>query len=151
MTIKKIYKIIEPRQDPFTALDSQDVSGSGGAYGAYGWYHRLVQGSSSRSVRYREYDVMDNDTDVSAALDIIAEEVTGNTPKSEEPLVIKITSENEQMVASSLVVTLKAALKTWSTIQDWNKRLYPTVRQTLKYGDTFYIRPTTKKFDKNGF
>jgi len=148
MTIKKIYKIIEPRQDPFTALDSQDVSGSGGAYGAYGWYHRLVQGSSSRSVRYREYDVMDNDTDVSAALDIIAEEVTGNTPKSEEPLVIKITSENEQMVASSLVVTLKAALKTWSTIQDWNKRLYPTVRQTLKYGDTFYIRPTTKKFDK---
>lgn len=146
--IKKIYKIVEPKTEPFGALDSQNTSGSAGLYGAYGWYHRLVQGSASRSVRYREYDIMDNDTDVSAALDIIAEEVTGNTPKSESPLEIKITSENEQMVSSALVVTVKAALKTWCTLQDWNKRLYPVIRQTLKYGDSFFLRPQTKKFDK---
>ena len=38
---------------------------------------------------------MDEDTDVSRALDIIAEEITGNNPKSELPLTLKITAGEE--------------------------------------------------------
>lgn len=146
---KKFYKILEPKQEIFNVLDSQDVSGTGGLFGTYTWYHRLVQGSAARTVRYREYDIMDADTDVSAALDIIAEEIMGNNPKSKLPLDIEVTAEYEQIVPSSLVVTVRAALKTWCAIQEWDKRLFQTVRKTIKYGDTFFIRPNERrKFDK---
>lgn len=147
MSIKKFFKIVQPRSDLFTAVDNQDIAGNMGMYGNYTWYHRLVQGSASRMVRYREYDLMDNDVDVARALDLTAEEVAGNQTKLEAPLKLQITAEHEQDVSSSVVVTLNAALKTWCNIQQWGIRLFPTIRNTLKYGDSFFIRPT-KKFDK---
>lgn len=146
--VTRFYKIIEPRSEPYNVLDNQDISGNAGLFGTYTWYHRLVQGSASRTIRYKEYDIMDADTDVSAALDIIAEEILGNNPKSKLPLDIEIVTENEQIVPSALVVTVKAALRTWCVLQDWNKRLFQTVRKTIKYGDAFFLRPTQKKFDK---
>lgn len=146
-TVKKIYKFIQPKSHPFGTVDNQDVSGNIGLYGNYTWFHRLVQGSASRMTRYREYDLMDNDVDVSRALDIIAEEITGNSSKSELPMLIKITAENEQMVKTSTVVTLKAALKTWCKIQEWHTRLFKTVRNAVKYGDCFFLRPV-KKYEK---
>jgi hypothetical protein len=147
MSLKKFYKIIEPKRDLFSALDNQDIAGNSGMYGNYTWYHRLVQGSASRMVRYREYDLMDADVDVARALDLIAEEIAGNQAKTENPVVLQITAQHEQEVPSSVVVTLNAAIKTWCQIQQWNIRLFPTIRNTVKYGDNFFIRPK-KKFDK---
>lgn len=147
-SVSKFYKIIQPQHRPFSITDNQDVAGNVGLYGNYTWYHRLVQGSASRMIRYREYDLMDADTDVNKALDLITDEVLGNTSKTESPLEIKITAENEELVKSSIVVTLKAALKTWCTIQKWQTRIFPLVRDTVKYGDTFFIRPSKKKFAK---
>lgn len=147
MALKKYFKIIEPKRDLFTAIDNQDIAGNLGMYGNYTWYHRLVQGSASRMVRYREYDLMDNDVDIARALDLIAEEMAGNQAKTENPLVIQITAQHEQEIASSVVVTLNAALRTWCNIQDWHNRIFPTIRKTIMYGDAFFIRPN-KKFDK---
>lgn len=147
MAIKKYYKIIEPKRDLFTALDNQDISGNLGMYGNYTWYHRLVQGSASRMVKYREYDLMDNDVDVARALNLIAEEICGNQAKVDNPILVQITAQHEQEVPSAVVVTLNAAIKTWCNIQQWSTRLFPTIRNTVKYGDNFFIRPK-KKFDK---
>lgn len=147
MALKKFFKIIEPKRDLFTALDNQDIAGNLGMYGNYTWYHRLVQGSASRMVRYREYDLMDNDVDVARALDLVAEEVAGNQSKTENPLIIQITAQHEQDIPSSVVVTLNAAIKTWCAIQQWNIKLFPTIRNTIKYGDYFFLRPN-KKFEK---
>lgn len=147
MPIKQFYKIIQPKRDIFTALDNQDIAGNLGMYGNYTWYHRLVQGSASRMVRYREYDLMDNDVDVARALDLIAEEIAGNQAKTENPLVLQITAQHEQDVSSAVVVTLNAAIKTWCNIQQWHTRLFPTIRKCITYGDAFFIRPN-KKFDK---
>lgn len=144
MAITKFYKIIKPQAQLDSMHSSQDVSGTSGLYGNYTWYHRMVHGSAQRISRYREYDMMDNDVDVSRALDIIAEEMAGNNPKNEEPLELKITSEQEQYVASSKVVTLKAALKTFVKIHELDKRMFPICRQTIKYGDCFFLRPQAK-------
>ena len=62
--------------------------------------------------RYREYDLMDNDVDVARALDLIAEEIAGNQAKTENPILIQITAQEEQDVPSAVVVTLNAAIKT---------------------------------------
>jgi hypothetical protein len=138
--IVKFYKFITPESPRTSVTDSQDTVGNYGLYGNYSWMNKLMQGSSMRLQRYREYDMMDEDTDVSRALDIIAEEIVGNNPKSKLPLELKITAGDEQNVSSTTVVTLKAALKTWCTIHRWNRRLYTMVRNTIKYGDTFFFR-----------
>lgn len=138
--LAKFYKIVTPDSGRVSVTDSQDTVGNYGLYGNFSWMNKLIQGSSMRLQRYREYDMMDEDTDVSRALDIIAQEICGNNPKSDLPMNIVITAGNEQQVASRTVVTLKAALRTWCNIQRWNRRLYTTVRNTIKYGDSFFFR-----------
>lgn len=144
MSIKRFYKIIQPKSPNADLSDSQDMGGNRGLYGNYTWYNRIVQGSATRITRYREYDAMSADIDIARALDITAEEMTGNNPKSKLPLQIEITAGNEQNVPSAVVVTINAALKTWCALQNWDIRLFPTIKSLIKYGDCFFIRPKRK-------
>ncbi len=143
--LTKVYKIIDPKSLQTDITDNRDAVGIGNMYGNYTWYHRLVQGSPSRLTRYREYDVMDADVDVSRALDIIAEEMTGNNPKTDQPLEIKLTLDGGRQIPSRSVMTLKAALKTWCMIHDWQRRMYDISRNVIKYGDCFFIKPKNKR------
>lgn len=144
MAITKFYKIISPRSANVDITDGQDIGGNRGLYGNYTWYNRLVQGSATRITRYREYDVMDQDIDVSRALDIISSEMAGNNSKTNLPLQVEVTAGSEQEVKSKDVVTLNAALKTWCQLQSWDIRLIPTIRHMIKYGDVFFFRPKKK-------
>lgn len=144
-SIKTYFKITSPQAPNVSISDSQDVAGNRGLYGNYGWYQRLIQGSSTRLIRYREYDVMDNDIDVARALDIMAEEMTGNTAKDRMPLVLHIEAGSEQNVPSHVVATLRASLKTWCKIHNWQGgRLFNLARSMIKYGDCFFERPKDK-------
>lgn len=144
MSVTRIFKIIDPRPQTADIIDNRDYSGIGNLYGNYSWLNRLINGSSQRIQRYREYDVMDSDLDVSRALDIVAEEMTGNNPKTEMPLLIKLTVDGGVQVSTKISATLNAALKTWCNIQDWGNRIYNINRQVIKYGDCFFIRPKGK-------
>ena len=131
------YKFVTPAPEKVKMTDSQEMADAG-AYNNYTWYQRLVQGSASRMTRYREYDLMDNDVDVSLALDTIAEELTGNNSKTDEPLDVDILSEDEENVESAAVLTIRAALRRWNKIHDWENKLYNVSRMTVKYGDVFF-------------
>lgn len=145
MAITKVFKIIDPRSLEVDVTDNTDYGGgSTGLYGNYTWYHRLVAGSPARLTRYREYDIMDTDVDVARALDIIAEEIAGNNPKTETPLQIKLELDGGVKVQSRVVATLNAALKTWCNIHDWRNRTFKIARNTIKYGDSFFFRPEKK-------
>lgn len=144
MAIKSYYKIVSPSAASIDTMDNQDVTGTGGIYGNYTWYHRLVQGSPSRLTRYREFDIMDADVHVSMALDIIAEEMCGNNGKYDLPLEIEITPSGNNPVPSRTVTTLRAALKTWCQLHNWSERIFPICRNTIKYGDAFFMRPEKK-------
>lgn len=144
MAITKVFKIIDPRSLEVDITDNRDYTGSSGLYGNYTWYHRLVSGSPTRLQRYREYEIMDADVDVARALDIIAEEMAGNNAKTETPLQIRLELDGGVKVQSRVVATLNAALKTWCNIHDWKNRTFKIARNTIKYGDCFYIRPEKK-------
>lgn len=143
--ITKFYKIINPESAKVAIEDNNDLYGSSDVYGNYSWFHKLIQGAASRPQRYREYDMMDADTDMRRALDIYAQEITGNNPKSDLPLKIEVTTGNEQMVSSTTLTTLQAALRTWCKIHEWSLYLRPVTRNTVKYGDCFFIRGKTGK------
>lgn len=145
MAISKYYKILTPSTAKAFVNDNKDISGQSG-YTNTTWYHNLVYGSAQRVAKYSEYDVMDADVDVARALDVIAEEITGNNPKGNLPLVLKVTDGAENRTNSTHVVTVKAALKTWCKLQDWDNRLFTTARNLVKYGDCFFLRP--KKIGK---
>lgn len=141
-SLTKIYKIVDPVSATKTIQDSQDLSG-GSLYSYHSWYQRLVQGSSTRMQRYREYDRMDDDVDISRALDIIAEEMTTIDASTKLPMLVDILS-NDEKSDESVGLTLRAALQHWCQIHDWHTRIFTVCRHTVKYGDCFFIKRSVK-------
>lgn len=145
MSIRTYWKTIGPHAPNVSVTDSQDIAGNRGLYGNYSWYQRMIQGSSTRLVRYREYDVMDNDIDVARALDIMAEEMTGNSTKTRMPLELLVENAADEIIPGHVVATLQASLKTWCKIHEWQSgRLFTLARNLIKYGDCFFERNKNK-------
>ena len=138
------YKIIQQQPTSSAEVTDNQQIGSPGSYGNYNWYHKIIQGSASRLVRYREWDLMDNDIDISRALDLIAEEMIGNNTKDDDPLILEVDDIDNVDVTNNMVATLKAALSHWSNIHDWDNRLFNLARYTVKYGDVFFRKDTSK-------
>lgn len=131
------FKVVSPKPQTTSMSDSQEMTDVG-AYNNYTWYQRLVQGSASRMTRYREYDLMDNDVEVARALDTIAEEMTGNNPKTDELLEVDVLNDSEVRPNSLTVLTIKSALRRWAQMNDLDIRLFKIARMVVKYGDVFF-------------
>jgi hypothetical protein len=99
-------------------------------------------GHPNRTERYNQYEQMDMDSEVNAALDILAEFMTQSNIENgtgfdlffkEDP------TDNE-------VNILRDQLQQWVSLNDLNKRLFKLVRNTIKYGDQVFLRdPETFK------
>ena len=103
----------------------------------------VYTGHPNRIQRYFQYDQMDSDSEINAALDILAEFSTQKNTENETPfdLVFKDeTTEHE-------VKLLKKALQQWTKSNKFNKRIFRIFRNALKYGDCFFVRdPETQKW-----
>jgi hypothetical protein len=103
----------------------------------------VYTGHPNRIQRYFQYDQMDSDSEINAALDILAEFSTQSNTENETPfdLVFKDeTTEHE-------VKLLKKALQQWTQANKFNKRIFRIFRNALKYGDCFFVRdPETLKW-----
>jgi hypothetical protein len=136
--LERIYKIVDPIPTTKSVPDSQDLTG-GSLYSMHSWYQRLVQGSSTRMTRYREYDRMDDDVDVTRALDIIAEEMTNLDANTKLPLYVDMQNGDE-VADENVGITLRAALRIWSNMHEFDSKLFSICRNTIKYGDCFFIK-----------
>ena len=103
----------------------------------------VYTGHPNRIQRYFQYDQMDSDSEINAALDILAEFSTQKNTENETPfdLVFKDeTTEHE-------VKLLKKALQQWTKANQFGKRIFRIFRNALKYGDCFFVRdPETMKW-----
>lgn len=141
------YKLVTPASPMTAVTDNQGLnSSSASAYGNYTWYQRVVMGSAGRMTRLKEYDIMDNDVEVSRALDIIAEEMTSVNTKTDMVLDLDMQSEDAHDVDNSIVMTLRAALRHWSNLHKLSTgRLFNIARGTVKYGDCFFKKKNVFK------
>ena len=96
----------------------------------------VYEGSPMRIDRYRQYDDMDNDSEVNAALDTIADFCTRRDKDADEFFQIIYKKE----ASDTEVEILKSCLMQWGKVNDFKKRVWRMVRSTLKYGDQFFIR-----------
>jgi len=103
----------------------------------------LYRGRQDRLDRYRIYDAMDQDVDIARALDMIAEHCTNDSPKTGMPLQFDL---DEDEITAEDVDILYDSLDQWNARNEWKRMLWRVIRNTIKYGDSFFIRdPKTFK------
>lgn len=100
-------------------------------------------GSPNRVDRYNQYNTMDTDSEVNAALDILAEFCTEKNDENGTPFIIRFNNQP----TNAEVTILGKYLKQWCKHQEFETRMFKVVRNVFKYGDQFFIRdPETQKW-----
>ena len=100
-------------------------------------------GTPNRIERYGQYNTMDQDSEVNAALDILAEFCTQENKQNRTPFVIDFKSK----ATNSEVTILQQYLLQWCKLQKFDTKMFRTMRNVFKYGDAFFIRdPETKRW-----
>ena len=103
----------------------------------------IYAGAPNRVERYMQYDTMDSDSEVNAALDILAEFCTQKDKENRTPFQTFFKGTP----TATEVKLLKDALQKWTKEQQFETRIFRIFRNALKYGDCFFVRdPETKKW-----
>ena len=102
----------------------------------------VYSGAPNRIERYGQYNVMDLDSEVNAALDILAEFCTQNNTQNGTPFKF----EYRQKATNTEIQIIEQYLQQWCKLNEMSKRVFKIIRNVFKYGDAFFIRdPETKK------
>ena len=100
-------------------------------------------GAPNRIDRYSQYETMDQDSEVNAALDILAEFCTQKDKESDLPFELKF----KRNATNTEITLLQQYLIQWCKLQKFDTRIFRILRNVFKYGDAFFIRdPETKKW-----
>jgi Bacteriophage T4-like portal protein (Gp20) len=103
----------------------------------------VYTGSPNRIERYAQYEVMDSDPEVNAALDILAEFCTQKLKDGKSPFAVKW----RQKATNAEIKILSEYLQQWNKLQKFDVRIFRIVRNVFKFGDAFFIRdPENQKW-----
>jgi hypothetical protein len=103
----------------------------------------VYAGAPNRVERYIQYDTMDMDSEVNAALDILAEFCTQKDKENSTPFHTYFRGSP----TATEVKLLKDSLQKWCKQQQFETRIFRIIRNAFKYGDCFFVRdPETKKW-----
>lgn len=103
----------------------------------------VYTGAPNRIERYLQYDTMDMDSEVNAALDILAEFCTQRNAENNTAFNFYYRTK----ATNSEIKILREYLQQWCKLQNFETRVFRIVRNVFKYGDCFFIRdPETKKW-----
>lgn len=152
-TLQSYFRIITPasKHKQYTQLytDSSQSNAANTnfsqAASAVAFFSTVMKGAGSRLQRYIQYDSMDNDIDVSRALDIIAEEISNDDIKTNLPFEIEYQIEDDEEISENVVTTIRAAVRQWTRVQDLNNRIFRIARLLCKYGDCFFKKTSDLK------
>ncbi len=134
MSWKKYFKVVDQ-----TTINPQQ-GGSWPTQPARRNYNSFLPevyaGHPNRLDRYYQYDQMDTDPEINAALDIIAEFCTETTTENGTSFEFKFNSQ----ATDTEIKVLKESLIAWYRQNDFDKRIFRIFRNTLKYGDQIFVR-----------
>lgn len=106
------------------------------------WLPEVYVGPPDRLQRYNQYELMNLDHEISAALDTIAEFSTQPDVQNDLPFVVKYKEDPTPQE----VKIIHKYLQNWCKLNDLTRRVFRVFRSTLMYGDQFFIRdPETYK------
>jgi len=135
MSWKKHFTLVKDKS-PLTSMSSNSSS-DGTKYSHYASHLPEVYiGHPNRTERYGQYETMDIDSEINAALDILAEFCTQVNKENGTGFDIHFT----EIPTESEVEIIKKQLLNWNSLNDFNQRLFKIFRNVLKYGDQVFIR-----------
>jgi hypothetical protein len=103
----------------------------------------VYAGAPNRVERYMQYDTMDMDSEVNAALDILTEFCTQKDKENSTAFHLFFRGQP----TSTETKLLKESLQKWSKQQQFETRIFRIVRNAFKYGDCFFVKdPQTMKW-----
>lgn len=142
MSWKKYFKTSNPN----SSGQMSPINGGSSPTPGYNNYQSQLPevyiGHPNRIERYNQYEQMDMDSEVNAALDIIAEFCTQTNIENGTGFDLYFKEDP----TDNEVKILKDQLNQWCNLNQFNKRLFKLVRNVLKYGDQVFLRdPETFK------
>ena len=118
-------------------VEQNSQGGPGAATSRYAsWLPEVYAGSPNRLMRYIQYDQMDNDLEINAALDTIGEFGTQEDDSTGLPFKVEYNSlptDTENKI-------IQSQIKNWCALNKLHKRAFRMFRSVCKYGDQFFIR-----------
>lgn len=135
MSWKKHF-VVYQNKSPITGNTNSKNRGEGYTSRFQSWLPEVYTGMPNRTERYMQYDQMDMDSEINMALDTIAEFSTQIDVETSSPFKIRYKDDPTESEAK----IIKQALKQWCSINDWDRRIFRTFRNVIKYGDQPFIR-----------
>jgi hypothetical protein len=144
MSWKKYFTPVPVGSSLSPISGSENNSKAGPAKSNYSSYlPDVYSGSPNRIERYQQYEVMDSDPEVNAALDILAEFCTQKLKDGKTPFSVSW----RHRATNAEIRILAEYMQQWTKIQLFDTRIFRIMRNTFKYGDAFFIRdPETQKW-----
>jgi len=96
----------------------------------------VYSGHPNRLERYGQYDTMDWDSEVNAALDILAEFCTQANEENGTPFQVFF----KEAATGTEIKIIKKYLQQWTKLNKFHTRIFKIVRNAFKYGDSFFVR-----------
>ena len=141
MTWKKYFRVAN-----LSGAVSPINGGTSGNHFTYRNYQsnlpEVYIGHPNRVERYNQYEQMDMDSEVNAALDILSEFST--QINDENGTAFRFVWKDKP--TDNEIKIIKEQLIQWASLNELNKRIFKIFRNTIKYGDQVFIRdPETFK------
>jgi hypothetical protein len=145
MTWRKHFSPVDVNYEHNRSSNTTQNSKAGPARTNYSSYlPDVYTGSPNRVERYQQYEVMDSDPEINAALDILAEFCTQKLKDGKSPFTVRWNSKG----TNSEIRILGEYLQQWNKLQQFDTKIFRIVRNVFKYGDAFFIRdPETQKWN----
>ena len=128
---------------PFTSRGNGNMAGPARSnYSSY--LPDVYVGSPNRVERYGQYNTMDQDSEVNAALDILAEFCTQKNAQNNTPFLVDYRGK---AATNSEITIIGQYLQQWNKLQNFETKIFRILRNVFKMGDQFFLRdPETKKW-----
>jgi hypothetical protein len=146
MSWKKYFKAVGNEGGQLSPISGQTQRGpsygSGGSGGQFGFKNyqshlpEVYSGHPNRIERYNQYENMDNDSEINACLDIIAEFSTQTNESNDTPFEVSYTDTP----TNNEIEIIRKQLQQWTKLNKFDKRMFRIFRNTLKYGDQVFVR-----------
>lgn len=101
------------------------------------WYNQQMRNTGDRIARLQRYHDMDTSSvEIGRALDIIAEDVS--SCNADEGEIFSLKYPEDEKIQKTILKVMDSALELWKDRTKMEELLFERVRDTLKYGITFY-------------
>lgn len=133
---KKYFRVAPVDKPALRQNNGYHNESSGTSSKASSFLPEVYAGHPARLERYMQYAQMDADSDITIALNIIADFCTQSEEHNDSPFEIFYYEENTNEAMAKIVRTV---LTKWVKLNCFKSRLWTIFRNALKNGDCFFL------------